>query len=276
MGWGVFTGGRRPRVPYGVLLDRHCAQPRERSNRQGGAGWEARGGADSPAHDGAHSSDSCDGEASAPSLAEAGRGGHKRRRGAAGAGPWRLDRVAAGVGALYLARGGQPESQSGLSTRRCLAIQHRSPCRAAPLPCHPDCGLPPPSSPPRTKWTRRVPHPVLTGHVSSLVASIGARGAAAGQTRRQRARRDGRLRRARSAAEAAPRQQTPGDWVARRRVASFVRGVLRRLLPRGLLGSPANERALFAPPPPPFPRTNRTSLVPPLVLSGHAAFLTSY
>ena len=27
-------------------------------------------------------------------------------------------------------------------------------------------------------------------------------------------------------------------------------------------------------PPPPFPRTNRTSLVPPLVLSGHAASLT--
>ena len=26
-------------------------------------------------------------------------------------------------------------------------------------------------------------------------------------------------------------------------------------------------------PPPPFPRTNRTSLVPPLVLSGHAASL---
>ena len=29
-----------------------------------------------------------------------------------------------------------------------------------------------------------------------------------------------------------------------------------------------------APPPPPLPRTNRTSLVPPLVLSGHAAALT--
>ena len=27
---------------------------------------------------------------------------------------------------------------------------------------------PPPSPPPRTKWTRRVPHPVPTGHVSSL------------------------------------------------------------------------------------------------------------
>ena len=25
--------------------------------------------------------------------------------------------------------------------------------------------------PPRTKWTRRVPHPVLTGHVSSLTAT---------------------------------------------------------------------------------------------------------
>ena len=29
-------------------------------------------------------------------------------------------------------------------------------------------------------------------------------------------------------------------------------------------------------PSPPLPRTNRTSLVPPLVLSGHAASLTSY
>ena len=29
-------------------------------------------------------------------------------------------------------------------------------------------------------------------------------------------------------------------------------------------------------PPPPLPRTNRTSLVPPLVLSGHAASLTPY
>ena len=28
------------------------------------------------------------------------------------------------------------------------------------------------SPPPRTKWTRRVPHPVLTGHVSSLVWQV--------------------------------------------------------------------------------------------------------
>jgi hypothetical protein len=32
------------------------------------------------------------------------------------------------------------------------------------------CGSPPPSHP-RTKWTRRVPHPVLIGHVASLGAS---------------------------------------------------------------------------------------------------------
>ena len=27
---------------------------------------------------------------------------------------------------------------------------------------------PPPPPPPRTKWTRRVPHPVLIGHAASL------------------------------------------------------------------------------------------------------------
>ena len=31
-----------------------------------------------------------------------------------------------------------------------------------------------------------------------------------------------------------------------------------------------DERGYKAPPPPPLPRTDRTSLVPPLVLSGHA------
>ena len=30
------------------------------------------------------------------------------------------------------------------------------------------CGVPPPPSPSRTKWTRRVPHPVLIGHAASL------------------------------------------------------------------------------------------------------------
>ena len=30
----------------------------------------------------------------------------------------------------------------------------------------------PPLPPPRTKWTRRVPHPVLTGHVSFLVWQV--------------------------------------------------------------------------------------------------------
>jgi hypothetical protein len=39
--------------------------------------------------------------------------------------------------------------------------------------------VPPP--PPRTKWTRRVPHPVLNGHAVSL--SQGAGGAGGGDTR---------------------------------------------------------------------------------------------
>jgi hypothetical protein len=36
------------------------------------------------------------------------------------------------------------------------------------------------------------------------------------------------------------------------------------------------ETTAAQPPPPPLPRSNRTSLVPPLVLSGHAASLTPY
>ena len=35
-----------------------------------------------------------------------------------------------------------------------------APARHAPAP--------PPPPPPRTKWTRRVPHPVLIGHAASL------------------------------------------------------------------------------------------------------------
>ena len=44
--------------------------------------------------------------------------------------------------------------------------------RAAPgpraLPHAEALQVPPPPPPPRTKWTRRVPHPVLIGHTSSL------------------------------------------------------------------------------------------------------------
>ena len=45
-------------------------------------------------------------------------------------------------------------------------------------------------------------------------------------------------------------------------------GTIVNAIPSGV-GNPC-------PPPPPFPRTNRTSLVPPLVLSRHAASLTPY
>ena len=33
---------------------------------------------------------------------------------------------------------------------------------------------PPPTPPPRTKWTRRVPHPVLIGHAASLTPPAGS------------------------------------------------------------------------------------------------------
>ena len=49
---------------------------------------------------------------------------------------------------------------------------------------------PPPPPPPRTKWTRRVPHPVLIGHAASL-AGCGAQATRAEGTKaaRRRARR---------------------------------------------------------------------------------------
>ena len=46
--------------------------------------------------------------------------------------------------------------------RRCAA---RRSARSAPPPPPPPA---PPPPPPRTKWTRCVPHPVLTGHAASL------------------------------------------------------------------------------------------------------------
>jgi hypothetical protein len=41
------------------------------------------------------------------------------------------------------------------------------PLPLAPASLHP-VRVPPPPPPPRTKWTRRVPHPVLIGHAASL------------------------------------------------------------------------------------------------------------
>ena len=49
------------------------------------------------------------------------------------------------------------------------ALGRRKLCAAARLGVEPPPFPPPPPSPaPRTKWTRRVPHPVLIGHAASL------------------------------------------------------------------------------------------------------------
>jgi len=62
-------------------------------------------------------------------------------------------------------RGGRRGS-SGPQTHRGRAALPRSRPAGAPAPSAPGpAALPPP---PRTKWTRRVPHPVLIGHAASL------------------------------------------------------------------------------------------------------------
>ena len=48
---------------------------------------------------------------------------------------------------------------------------------------------PPPPPPPRTKWTRRVPHPVLIGHAASLTGRASNRGACVPTTRFERIHR---------------------------------------------------------------------------------------
>jgi len=86
------------------------------------------------------------------------------------------------------------------------AVRPRAPAPPRPRAPHPLCTAlrprtgarsdsppRPPTPPPRTKWTRRVPHPVLIGHAASLTTyARGAwrrrRGCSAGRTRRGRGR----------------------------------------------------------------------------------------
>ena len=100
-----------------------------------------------------------------------------------------------------------------------------------------DCGAgrcaPPP---PRTKWTRRVPHPVLIGHAASLSQTV-VRDAAQRGLRAHDAKRPGLLH-----------------------THSRDLGGLG-----GVAALAASDQAAASSPPP-----------PPLVLSGHAASLTPY
>ena len=122
---------------------------------------------------------------------------------------------------------------------------------------------PPPTPPPhpRTKWTRRVPHPVLIGHASSLTPYYS----------------DATL-------EPAPRWRTRATCSrpSARRTRPSALQPRTRARSRRTLSPASSPRAPSAPPPPPPPsyqvdtprpphRTKWTRRVPPIVRIGHAA-----
>jgi hypothetical protein len=82
-----------------------------------------------------------------------------------------------GGGFLAVAVGGgaRPLGETWLSRRGERKQTEGAPWRTGQVPrpsrrARPGTTRPaPPPSPPRTKWTRRVPHPVLIGHAASLV-----------------------------------------------------------------------------------------------------------
>ena len=81
-----------------------------------------------------------------------------------------LSRTSGCVSGLYLGAAGEPASeQGGRTTGLQTAERVRRETRG---------GAPPPA-PPRTKWTRRVPHPVLIGHAASAARRAEERGCGA-------------------------------------------------------------------------------------------------
>ena len=125
---------------------------------------------------------------------EEGEGGG-RGNGSKGAGAQRLDEVSERPPhhrpRAALLHPAPPQSPARRPVRSAAVLRappsapRRAPPRApAPRP-HPDhapcrpaaprgASRPPPPPPPRTKWTRRVPHPVLIGHAASLEVHLAA------------------------------------------------------------------------------------------------------
>jgi hypothetical protein len=93
----------------------------------------------------------------------------------------RAPRSRVALGAIFVVVGGRCEVDKSLD---CVPIRRELRVRPAPRP------------PPRTKWTRRVPHPVLIGHVASLRGgrTEASRGAERGRARSQRTNRTRRVR----------------------------------------------------------------------------------
>jgi len=170
-----------------------------------------------------------------------------------------------------------------------LHLAARAPAGLA-VPSTP-CACPRAPPPPRTKWTRRVPHPVLTGHAASLaraplLLAVFAAAAMASDTRVLSWRR---MLPARSPAQTQPPATPPPHSPEAGPCRRGARAAGSRNAPRLPRGGPRHSerrrrdaagrgrgRRCAPPAPPSLPRTNRTSLVPPLVLSGHVASLTPY
>jgi hypothetical protein len=158
-----------------------------------------------------------------------------------------------------------------------------------------------PPPPPRTKWTRRVPHPVLIGHAASLsqvrerarhVRLFGAAQQAAAAGSAGVAGLQGWEGRGKGRGEAAPWQVEPRQAA----LAAQVRRVKRICLheaprraphmkppdarhfpttfPHSAMLSSPTATTHVSPPPPSLPRTNRTRRVPHPVLIRHAASFT--
>ena len=103
------------------------------------------------------------------------------------------------------------------------------------------CEVPPPS---RTKWTRRVPHPVLIGHAASLARCAATEPTCSSSPSRSR----------RSVSRPSPAGATAASWWSAARAA------------------PSASASSKVTPPPPLPsRTDWTHLVPPPVLTGHVS-----